>query len=386
MAKFDSYPDNSAPADADLLISTDVSDTSADASGTTKKLTVSTLLNSGLDATVAALTATGRLTVSSATPRVDLTETDQAADAGKWKIIAFNGEMYFQPTTDGGTAQATPLRLGRDGSVVIPTPTAAGQALAWGDDATVAALDATTGDFTGNVTLETAFAALQLDATTQGYIRFQGGDGITRAELTYNAGTGLFQLSRRDAAGTFQNAAFVYDVGTDAFAFQSASVTVPTPTASGQAVKVVAWDDTTGRYAVQGPNGVLEQGDTEWRDVTSLLDSPWTADYVLLRRIGQTVEWAFGNLNANGAVSSTFMTAPTGYSSLRISTVTAANRASAVLYGNASTPGGGLETIVGTYCTNGDSMRAELATVSGYGNFTYTTTNTWPSSLPGTAA
>jgi hypothetical protein len=268
-------------------------------------------------------------------------------------------------------------------SVTVPTPTSAGHALAWGDDATVAALDATTGDFTGNVTLETAFAALQLDATTQGYIRFQGGDGITRAELTYNAGTGLFQLSRRDAAGTFQNAAFVYNVGTDAFAFQSASVTVPTPTASGQAVKVVAWDDTTGRYAVQGPNGVLEQGDTGWRDVSADLTNGF-AGTLLIRRVGNMVSVRV-SFDASAKTNDSFYTLPTGFG-FDAGGATVANSGNDGYWAlNNSTANTDVSEWFSPGGAAGASLKTSSVLVVNYGEATYATDDAWLSSLPGTA-
>ena len=43
MARFGTYSENTSPADADLLVSVDVSDTTDDATGSTKRLSLSGL-------------------------------------------------------------------------------------------------------------------------------------------------------------------------------------------------------------------------------------------------------------------------------------------------------------------------------------------------------
>lgn len=288
MAKFDSYPDNSAPADADLLISTDVSDTSADASGTTKKLTVSTLLNSGLDATVRAL-------------------------------------------------------------------------------------DATSGDFTGVVKLESAAAVLEWKETDA-----SADEGRVQARMV----SGQWRLRRvNDAGGSFIDPIQVDPDGSISLA-AAPSVSVPTPTAVDHAVKVVAWDDTTGRYAVQGPNGTLEQGDTGWRDISTELINGWVAGSTppQVRRVGMTVFYR-GDIDGTSRTDTNFWVAPSGFrpGSARFNaSVVSSNRAEgfAMLYAATS---------------NGSNLNinplATTATVYWLLGVSHpVATDAWPTSLPGTAA
>ena len=85
---------------------------------------------------------------------------------------------------------------------------------------------------------------------------------------------------------------------------------------AGSDVEVVASDAATGRYALQGPNGPLEQGDTGWRtiaswtagvqDGTDQIGTIDTAEYAVtgdgnldIRRTGNTVMLRMNNANGN---------------------------------------------------------------------------------------
>jgi hypothetical protein len=99
-------------------------------------------------------------------------------------------------------------------------------------------------------------------------------------------------------------------VSDGAIVVSATSVSVPTPTAVDHAVKVVAWDAATGRYAVQGPNGVLEQGDTGW--ITPTLINGWVGTDFQIRRVGDWVQFR-GQLDGNASTNTNFLVVSSGF-------------------------------------------------------------------------
>ena len=140
---------------------------------------------------------------------------------------------------------------------------------------------------------------------------------------------------------------------------------------------------------------VLE-GDTGWRDVSGLRDAFWSAGMLQVRRVGQevyfrcwgvTVADSPTGLRTAGRTLLTTGSFPVGFryasswgsSTAWIGSVVLANRNGRVSTGNsyqdlsASIPNG--EATPGSW-TVGDVVS---------GQFSYTTTDSWPSTLPGTA-
>ena len=383
MAKFDSYPDNSAPADADLLISTDVSDTSADATGTTKKLTVSTLLNSGLDATVAALTATDGILASGATgssiPNANALEvinTNAASGEQRFKLSVTNsGGPRLDVMSDDGTAVGRTIFIARsDGefrltantSVTVPALTATG----------LSSIEATTPRlrlYETDWTADLRKYEIRVASGNMTMIALDDAGSAIRTPLQF-AGNGNTTL---DAGILNLNASLRVDMT------GSTAVTVPTPTAVDHAVKVVAWDATTGRYAVQGPNGTVEQGDTGWRDVSADLTNGFTGT-LLVRRVGNMVSVRL-SFDASAKTDDSFYVRPTGVG-FDAGGATVANTGNRGFWAlNNSTA----DTDVSEWFSPGGAAGASLKTSSvlgaNYGEATYATDDAWPSSLPGTA-
>lgn len=79
---------------------------------------------------------------------------------------------------------------------------------------------------------------------------------------------------------------------------------------AGSDVEVVASDPLTGRYAVQGPNGPLEQGDTGW--ITPTLINGWVGTDFQIRRVGDWVQFR-GQLDDNASTDTNFLIVGTGF-------------------------------------------------------------------------
>ena len=103
MARFGTYSENTSPADADLLVSVDVSDTTDDATGSTKRLSLSGLRTffgasptfTGTT-TTAALTATGVVTVSSNNPILEMYDANGTAEQRRWRLQKLNHARRHQ--------------------------------------------------------------------------------------------------------------------------------------------------------------------------------------------------------------------------------------------------------------------------------------------------
>jgi hypothetical protein len=187
MARFGTYSENTSPADADLLVSVDVSDTTDDATGSTKRLSLSGLRT-------------------------------------------FFGAI-FAP---------------------LASPTFTGTT-------TTAALTATTGAFSGAVTVTNNYAAVNLTAAVQSYVNFRDSTGNIRINVSHNDGTGQFKVDQRDASGVYERTPFLI-TSTGATSFTGApSVTVPVPTTTGDALR---WGSDATVAALTATDGILSSGST----------------------------------------------------------------------------------------------------------------------------
>ena len=126
---------------------------------------------------------------------------------------------------------------------------------------------------------------------------------------------------------------------------------------------------------------VLE-GNTGWRNVTSSLINGWTAGEFLLRRIGSQVYLRTEALNAATMTSASPYTLPSGFRAYSTASIvtsserqffTTATNPAAVW--RATTPSDGVLYIQGA--TTGLSVL--------YGTLQFTTSEDWPTTLPGTA-
>lgn len=131
----------------------------------------------------------------------------------------------------------------------------------------------------------------------------------------------------------------------------------------------VVEDPLTGRLSVGG----REIGDTGWRNVSSLLENGWTGT-IRIRRHGYVVEMQIAPIVATSATSDTFLT-------------------QTLLGGTGFRPkdGVGWQSIVSNTSAYFRQVSGLLevvnrATGTYYGTFVWTTTDSWPTSLPGVAA
>lgn len=150
----------------------------------------------------------------------------------------------------------------------------------------------------------------------------------------------------------------------------STGVTVPAATASGEAVQVSAINAATGQLQIGG----YEVGDTDWRNVTSLVDADWTVSSLLIRRTGNVCQLTVDNLDTvnNAPV---FFDPPTGFNSLSSFRFELHTATSEVQRGYTQNSPRAFRT--GTNTPSGlDAL---------YGTITWLTNETWPSTLPGTA-
>ena len=125
---------------------------------------------------------------------------------------------------------------------------------------------------------------------------------------------------------------------------------------------------------------VLE-GNTGWRNVTSSLINGWTAGEFLLRRIGSQVYLRTEALNAATMTSASPYTLPSGFRAYNTAYSTSSERQFFTTATNpaavwrATTPSNGVLSIQGA--TTGLSVL--------YGTLQFTTSEDWPTTLPGTA-
>lgn len=147
-------------------------------------------------------------------------------------------------------------------------------------------------------------------------------------------------------------------------------VTVPAATGSGEAAQVSAYDAATGQLAIGG----VEMGDTGWRDISTSMLGTFTADTFQVRRVGDLVEFRFENVTG-GANTSLLNAFNAGF-----------RPAGAIVTGLLS-PGTtvtGVSPTVVRFNTSGNMFVDNTAT--NYGQVSFTTTATWPTTLPGSAA
>ena len=202
MARFGTYSENTSPADADLLVSVDVSDTTGDATGSTKRLSLSGLRTffgaifaplasptfTGTT-TTAALTATDGILSSGSTGSsvpsakgLEVINTNATSGEQRFKLSVTNaGDPRLDAMSDDGSSRLRnafvarsdgEFRLTDNTSVSVPAATAATHA------AQVSARDATYGQLAiGGVEMgDTGWRDVTADAAaalTAGTIRMK---------------------------------------------------------------------------------------------------------------------------------------------------------------------------------------------------------------------
>lgn len=134
-------------------------------------------------------------------------------------------------------------------------------------------------------------------------------------------------------------------------------------------------DVTAGRagYMRDYVNGrsQLVYGDTGWRDITALLANGWTAAFAYLRRTMHTVELQL--LSPVAGTATTVYTLPSGF--------VPRGGISLMLRPTSGTS----PPVYGSVGSNGDvGLPLGSTPASGGHSFTWTTTQNWPASLPGT--
>jgi hypothetical protein len=130
---------------------------------------------------------------------------------------------------------------------------------------------------------------------------------------------------------------------------------------------IYQWDDVNNRDQ-------LIYGDTGWRDVSASLMNGWTGTSLWIRRIDYTVYIRAYSMIGTAATLNKFYTLPTGFNRSPSGTeyLTAADGFTVI----------GVESAGGVLAFSNTANRFAGA----FGNFTpYTTTDAWPTTLPGTA-
>ncbi len=269
------------------------------------------------------------------------------------------------------TGETDAVDLTGSAGVTVPDATVDGQALAYLQaGARLQSLEVTNGSL---AVVRTTTADLTLTQSNviadQREFRIANSSGKTFLQARTDAGAPV------TGAGT-GSITIIHSSGVvDMSAAPSVLIPDPTSTASesvGQAAKVVAFDSVTGRYAVQGPNGVLEQGDTGWRDVSGLLVNGWTAGETMLRRVGDQITVTL--TNATGGAATTALIVPTGFRPFR-------NIAGSAMLTSSVMGGAAVVNVqtTGTFIANNTIVGGQVTAV-------FTTAEPWPSSLPGTPA
>ena len=276
MARFGTYSENTSPADADLLVSVDVSDTTDDATGSTKRLSLSGLRTffgaifaplasptfTGTT-TTSTLTATGAVTLSATLPNLKFYETDGVADERLYQIVVNNNSFVVRQSTDAAVnvseliryvRTTKELRLTDNTSVTLPVPTTTGDALRWGSDATVAALTAT-----GDVTVSSNNPILEMYDTNgtadQRRWRFQVVADDVRVRLMSDDGLSVVATPIR-----LEDDSIVFAENGQSVNVSGASfVSLPVPSATGHALR---WDSDATVAALTATDGILSSGST----------------------------------------------------------------------------------------------------------------------------
>jgi hypothetical protein len=120
----------------------------------------------------------------------------------------------------------------------------------------------------------------------------------------------------------------------------------------------------------------VEYGDTGWREIGSVLLNGFTATSVKIRRFGDQVSITIFALDGSSSTGTTLYTLPTGFASdSRIRQTWMARLSSD------QTPNAAI-----TYLSNTIGLYSSATLItSGRGTIDYLTTDTWPTTLPGTA-
>jgi hypothetical protein len=120
----------------------------------------------------------------------------------------------------------------------------------------------------------------------------------------------------------------------------------------------------------------VEYGDTGWREIGSVLLNGFTATSVKIRRFGDQVSITIFALDGSSSTGTTLYTLPTGFASDSRIRQTWMGRSSSDQTPNAAI----------TYYSNTISLaNSPTLITSGRGTIDYLTTDTWPTTLPGTA-
>ena len=120
----------------------------------------------------------------------------------------------------------------------------------------------------------------------------------------------------------------------------------------------------------------VEYGDTGWREIESVLLNGFTATSVKIRRFGDQVSITIFALDGSSSTDTTLYTLPTGFASDSRIRQTWMGRSS-----SDQTPNSAI-----TYYSNTILLGSPTLITSGRGTIDYLTTDTWPATLPGTAA
>ncbi len=275
------------------------------------------------------------------------------------------------------TGETDAVDLTGSSGVTVPDATADGQAIAYGQFGTELA----------DITVAAAQPQWNFTETDQ------SADN-TRFRI-YMAGGNMF-LQPIDDAGNPQSTPMRWNRGGQVDASGATWMKVPLPTdtdhalrwgskavvavpddtaspAAPQPAAVVAFDSVTGRYAVQGPLGVIEQGDTGWRDVSGDLLNEWTATTFLLRRIGNVAYLKVSALDAI-AGSGTAWVVPVGYRTVSTTLVTLTTSAGV---------SAAAAVIQSQFLSNG-SFQSTINAAAQHGIASWPVDDAWPASLPGT--
>lgn len=310
------------------------------------------------------LTASGNIEAASSAPKLTLNETDQAADAGAWKVQASAGTLKISSATDAGSQQTAFIAIDRSAGSLDMTGASS---------VSVPALTAS-----GDVTIQgTTFPRLTLQQNSGGNaaLVFKESGGTNRGLLT-GSETGRISMEMRDAGGVARGSAWSAGVnGTSPYLTVPAAADGDTDTAA----RTTDFDSATGQVQVNG----VEVGDTGPRaDSTALLNG-WTGSDTIIQRVGNIVTVALVSLDGTSNTGTAVYPLPAGFrpansNYARIALVDAA----AGLYRSYETANALNITTVsasvgGNPTTDITAMRA---------TWTFPTDDAWPATLPGTPA
>jgi hypothetical protein len=330
------------------------------------------------------------LRFDSAEPYLDFNETDQAVDLRRWRVQAFNGDLYVQPVTDGAIPTTTPIRVNRNGAVsfagapavTVPVPTASGHALRQGSDATVGALTAT-----GTVSVLNANARLSIGGTATPGVEYLDSEVAGKRRFLEFLASGQIKTRLYQSNGVTVDQETIWDASGLNHS-NLTSVRVPAATATTHAAQVSAIDAATGKYEIGGKRGL---NDTGWRDISASL--PWAAAFstssAWIYRSGNSVEMQFTLARTDGLTTAINMFDGTLDFDSAIPDGFRPRNLSAIGIWSAISSGDIPAGVKHSYYHMSDSAAAWVAVpVAGTvrGKIEWKTINAHPTVLPGTAA